>query len=79
MMWDGHEGMGWWMAGASILWVLFILAVVFLAARLAAPRDGATGHTAPEQFPRPLEIARRRYAAGEISRDEFERIRRDLN
>lgn len=31
-----------------------------------------------ERRERPLEVAQRRYAAGEISREEFQRIREDL-
>ena len=54
---------------------------IFIAARLASSTgaDGGTGardaHTPREP---PLDIARRRYAAGEISREEFEQIKRDL-
>lgn len=76
-MWDGHDGMGWWMLWGSILWVVFIVAVVVVTARLAGDgRRGDTGQPPPEA---PLDIARRRYASGELSREEFEQIRRDLS
>jgi|APSaa5957512493_1039668.scaffolds.fasta_scaffold194914_2 uncharacterized membrane protein len=37
----------------------------------AAPEDSASSES-------PLEVAQRRYAAGEITRSEFQRIREDL-
>ncbi len=80
-MWDGHDGMGWWMLWGGVLWVVFILAIVFIGARLAGGTGGegesATRRQVPSNEP-PLDIARRRYAAGEIGREEFEQIRRDL-
>ena len=75
MMWDGHDGMGWWMLWGSILWVVFIVAIVAVAARLSGDGRPTTGSPEPEA---PLDIARRRYASGELSREEFEQIRRDL-
>lgn len=81
MMWDGHDGMGWWMLWGSFLWIVFIVAIVFVVAQLAARMSGGsesrTSNPPPSGEP-PLDIARRRYAAGEISRDEFEQIKRDL-
>jgi putative membrane protein len=53
--------------------VLFWVAVVWLFARFVRPGD--QGISRDESA---IEIARRRYARGEISREEFEQIRRDL-
>lgn len=81
MMWDGHDGMGWWMLWGSFLWVVFIFAIVFVAAQLAGGTGGASESPGTRRSPGgepPLEIARRRYAAGDISREEFEQIKRDL-
>ena len=80
-MWDGHDGMGWWMLFGGLLWIVFILAIVFITARVAGGTGGSGGSTTRSHLPSnetPLEIARRRDAAGEISREEFEQIRRDL-
>lgn len=78
MMWDGHDGMGWWMLWGSILWLVFIVAIVAVTARLAG--DGRhTGDAPPTPTEAPLDIARRRYASGELSGEEFEQIRRDLS
>ena len=72
-MWGAHEGMGWWMVFGGVVWVLFIGALVYLA-------SGASGRdrSAPEKNDTPLDVAKRRYAAGEISEAEFERIREKL-
>lgn len=81
MMWDGHDGMGWWMLWGSILWIAFILAIIVVTAKLAGSsnRDGASsGQTTPPPIESPLDILRRRYASGELSRDQFEQMRRDL-
>lgn len=75
-MWHAHDGMGWWMVFGGGLWVLFlVLVAVFLLTmfRPTSPRrqDDPSG-------PGALEIARQRYARGEISREEFEQLRQDL-
>ncbi len=77
-MWDGHDGMGWWMLWGSIFWIVFIVAIVVVTARLSG--DGRRADNTPLPPPEPpLDIARRRYASGELTRDEFEQIRRDLS
>lgn len=43
-----------------------------------ASRDWQRETRQPPEAVDPLEIARRRYARGEITREEFEQIRRDL-
>lgn len=72
MMWGAHEGMGWWMLFSGMLWLLFIIAIVYVVAGLLRPERRSTE---PADA---LEIARRRYASGEITRQEFEQIRDDL-
>ncbi|MGH2609428.1 MAG: SHOCT domain-containing protein [Tepidiformaceae bacterium] len=69
-----HDGMGWWMVWGSIFWVLLFVGIAALVAWVTAggqrnaqpPRDSA------------LEVLRERYARGEIDREEFERMRKDL-
>jgi len=74
----GHGGPLWvlplLLVLAAIFVFLFVL-VVFLLVRSfyrseIAPRKSITGT--------PLEIVQRRYAAGEISSEEFEKIKQDL-
>jgi len=79
-MWCAHEGMGWWMVFGGIWMVVFwgaIIALIVWGITRLAGRGGAK----PETRGRPdaLDIARERYARGEISREEFEQIKKDLS
>jgi putative membrane protein len=73
-MWGIHDGMGWWMLFGSIwfvvFWGLIIWAIVSLVNRGERQVRG-TGESA-------LDVAKRRYAQGEITREQFEQIRRDI-
>lgn len=74
-MWDGFGGMGWGWVGLGIVhmllfWVLVILGIVTLVKWLAA------GPRTSEQ--RPIDILKARYARGEITREQFEQMRREL-
>lgn len=72
-MWmpGGWWGMGWGL-GMVVFWALVIAAVVWLL-RSAGQRSHAGG---PRESA--LEILQRRYASGEIGREEYEQKRRDL-
>jgi len=75
-MWYWHEGMGWWMAFGGILFVLFwgaIIALVVWGIKKATER-GSTN-----EKKNPLDIAKERYAKGEISKEEFDKIKKDLS
>ncbi len=79
MMWWYGNG---WMWFGMVLMVVFWIAVIFLivwAIRQFSGRPSAASGT-PPGAPRSnaLDIARERYARGEISKEEYERIRRDL-
>lgn len=81
-------GIGWMMPGAwggmgammplmllgmALFWVALILGIVALVRWIVGARS-----TRPDERRDALEVARRRYAHGEIPREEFERIRHDL-
>jgi putative membrane protein len=70
-------GMGWFgMIFMALFWVAVIVGIIFLI-RWLLVSTGAKGHGAvSEDFP--LEILKRRYARGEINKEEFEQKRRDL-
>ncbi len=74
-MWYVHQGMGWWMVFGGILMVLFwgglIALIVWGVNRLSRRSDSSRKQD-------PLDLAKERYAKGEISREEFERIKKDL-
>jgi putative membrane protein len=72
-MWGEHDGMGWWMVLGSVWFVFFWGAIVWLFVGVMGRRN--EGRSREESA---TEIARRRYASGEISREEFEQIQRDL-
>ncbi len=72
-MWHSDDGMGWWMLFGAILFTLFWVSMfwVFLQATRRDDRSGPAEDS-------PLQIARQRYARGEISKEQFEELRRDL-
>jgi putative membrane protein len=71
-MWGAHDGMGWWMVFGMIWMVVFWGAIIWLIAW------GVTQFSRRSDGDSPLDIARRRYASGEITREQFEQLRRDL-
>ena len=76
MMWWGH-GMGWfWPFMMMVFWVAVIVGVVFLVRRLMSSSDGNRSAGAGESA---LEILNKRYARGEISRDEYEQMKKDIS
>lgn len=73
-MWEMHNGFGWWMVLGSVWFVVFWGLVIWAVISLTSRRE-------PGQAPSPptaLDIAKSRYARGEISREEFDQLRRDL-
>ena len=82
-MWHTGDGMGWWMLWGGLMMVFFWGAIIALVVwAVQSLGRGEAGHTqrggaTPPARP-PLEIAKERYARGEISRDEFEQMKRDL-
>lgn len=73
-------GWGWGMVGMllmAVFWILVVVGIVLLV-RWAADQ----GRRVPADGPRedsPLDILERRYARGEIDRDEFQRRKQDLS
>ena len=81
MMWNGYEGLGWGWWGFGFLhmigfWILLIIAVVLFARWLggASGRTDLVGSTRESA----LDILKKRYAKGEINKEEFENKKRDL-
>ena len=75
-MWHGLEGIGWGWIGIgaihmALFWALVVLALIALVTGLtdAGARRGET---------RPIDIVKARYARGELTREQFEQLRRDL-
>ncbi len=75
MWWGANEGMGWWMVFGGILMVVFwggVIGLVVWGIRNYGRKEGGLDSASP------LEIARHRYAQGEITREEFEEIKATL-
>jgi putative membrane protein len=75
----GNDMMGSCAAGMALGWLLILLLLAgaaYLVYRLI--RSGGQGLNEPSRNGDALELARRRYAKGEINRDEFEQLKRDL-
>ena len=79
MMWDW--GAGWWWAfgGASmiLLWVGLIVLLVWVVMKIV--RGSSDGGSSTETKSNALDIAKERYAKGEISKEEFEQIKKDIS
>ncbi|MEW6553780.1 MAG: SHOCT domain-containing protein [Actinomycetota bacterium] len=58
--------------------LVLVVAVVYLLFRGSQFSGDGAAYAAPDHKESPLEIAQRRYAAGEIGQEEFERIKKDL-
>ena len=74
-MWYMHEGMGWWMVFGGfwmlIFWGGLIALIVWGITKLSGRGDSTQRH-------HPLDLAKGRYAKGDISREEFEQLKKDL-
>ena len=69
-----HVGV-WWMVGGWLLMVLIwggLIALAILSFRWF------TKHNASTTKQDPLDIAKERYAKGEITKEQFEQIKKDL-
>ena len=73
MWWNG----GWmWFGGILmiIFWAAIILLVIWLVRRFSSQGQGGMPHGSDA-----LSIAKERYARGEISHEEFEKIKKNLS
>jgi len=77
MHWGDHGwgigfGLGWFFM--VIFWILVILGIIYFVKLIVGIGD-RKGGTKDET---PLDILKKRYAKGEITKEEFERIKDDL-
>lgn len=77
MPWHGYGygyGWGWHLAGMFIFWIVLVIVIILLVRWFGAPGRGAgvPPHESPE------EILKKRYARGEIDKEEFDRRLTDL-
>jgi putative membrane protein len=79
MWWDWFGGMGWWMMFGGLLMLVFwggIIALIVWGVKKLVERGSGSDITQKHD---PLDIAKERYARGDISREEFEQIKKDLS
>lgn len=73
-MWDMPIGVGWWTAFGGLWMVIFwgglIALIVWGITKVSGRGDSRNA---------PLDVAKERYAKGEISREDFEQLKRDLS
>jgi len=75
-MWDVSAGMGWWMDFGWIWMVVFwggLIALIVWGVKKLSQRDGPT----PKH--NSLDIAKERYAKGEITKADFDQLKKDLS
>ncbi len=78
MGWGMGYGMGWlWMIIMIVFWVAVIVGIVLLIRWLVLSTRTASSHHKQEEESA-LEILKKRYARGEIDREEFEQRKKDL-
>jgi putative membrane protein len=82
-MWYGGDGMGWWMLWGGLMMVLFwggVIALIVWGVQAATRKNADQAQPPPraDSSPTALDIAKRRYARGDITREEFEQIKTDL-
>ena len=73
MAWHAGAGMGWWMLFGGLLWVIFCGTVTYVVVSLVRGRNGDS-----REGEDPIDVAKRRYASGQITREQYEQLRRDL-
>ncbi|MFQ6040608.1 MAG: SHOCT domain-containing protein [Candidatus Poribacteria bacterium] len=76
MMWDGWMMPGFGIWGGIMMfvfWIAVIVGIVFLVKWIVDQ-----SRTDQRRDESPLEILKRRYASGEITKEEFEEKKRDL-
>ncbi|MDP2931978.1 MAG: SHOCT domain-containing protein [Chloroflexota bacterium] len=76
MMWGWPDGWGWMVFGG--LWMVVfwggIIALIVWGVKKLTERGGTSGEKRSA-----LDIAKERYARGEITKDQFEQLKKDLS
>ena len=76
-MWDGMmgNGMGLGMLFGMVFWIILVVGIVFLVVWVVQKAIG-TGPAGPNESA--LDLLKKRYAKGEITKEEFEEKKRDI-
>jgi putative membrane protein len=76
MMWWHWGGLGW--MGLGFLWMIIFWGAI-IALIVWAVRRSTGHHSYRIDTHSALDIAKERYAKGEITKEQFEQIKKDLN
>ncbi|MES0329585.1 MAG: SHOCT domain-containing protein [Dehalococcoidales bacterium] len=80
-MWEWHEGMHWGFSFGGVFMILFwatIIGVSVWAIKRLTERGNTHANTTTIAT-KPMDIAKERYAKGEITKEEFEQLKKDLS
>ena len=78
-MWPYGYGGGWgWMIGGWIMMVVFWGLVIVGIVALVRAANNRGGGAEPKDKETSVEVLRRRYAAGELTKEQFEEMKRDV-
>ena len=77
-------GFGWWFGGMIMMvlfWIVVAVGILLLIRWLfGQSQSGRISHPqGKESFESALEILKKRYAGGEITKEEFERMKKDID
>ena len=68
------NGSDWgWGIFMMLFWVVVLVAIIYVVVRLLKSHEAGTN-----QKSNPLDIAKERYAKGEITKEQFEQLKKDL-
>lgn len=68
-----HYGFGY---GGMFMWIIFLIVIGLLIYFIVQAQK--TKDQAPMQNESPLDVLKRRYAKGELAREDYERMKKDL-
>ena len=74
----GHMMNFWW--GGAFMWIVFLIVIVVLVYFVLQSTRPRSYDSSLRETPREtsIDILKRRYAKGEISKEEFEQMKKDL-
>jgi putative membrane protein len=78
---SGMMGGAWGLAGGASMiffWILVVVGIVLLIRWLSRSGDLSSRAQPPAPRESPLEILKRRYASGEINKEQYESMKQDL-
>jgi putative membrane protein len=78
-MMSGGGGMVLWWVLSIVVVIAVVVAIVFLVRALGGSQDAPRGQgTVTSGGESPRDVAKRRYASGEIDREQYEQLMKDL-